>query len=132
MQKKGETRLTMPKKGSIIAIKLDIISDYIYGGHLMTKMNSAVENMQFKIKEIRTLFGVSVTKFSLMMGVTRQTVYNIENFKTQLAQVQFLAICTLLNNLLEEYPEKENALIAIWERDFDKIKRRHNNRGLIF
>ena len=98
----------------------------------MTKMNSAVENMQFKIKEIRTLFGVSVTKFSLMMGVTRQTVYNIENFKTQLAQVQFLAICTLLNNLLEEYPEKENALIAIWERDFDKIKRRHNNRGLIF
>ena len=29
-------------------------------------------------------------------------------------------------------PEKENALIAIWERDFDKIKRRHNNRGLIF
>ncbi|MBR3941883.1 MAG: helix-turn-helix transcriptional regulator [Clostridia bacterium] len=98
----------------------------------MTKMNSAVENMQFKIKEIRTLFGVSVTKFSLMMGVTRQTVYNIENFKTQLAQVQFLAICTLLNNLLEAYPEKESALIAIWERDFDKIKRRHNNRGLIF
>ncbi|MBQ2967819.1 MAG: helix-turn-helix transcriptional regulator [Clostridia bacterium] len=94
----------------------------------MTQINSAVENMQLKIKEIRTLFGISVTKFSIMMGVTRQTIYNIENFKTKLAQVQFLAVCTLLDNLLDNHPDKEKALIAIWERDFKKVQKKHVSR----
>ena len=94
----------------------------------MTQISSAVENMQLKLKEIRILFGISVTKFAVLMGVTRQTIYNIENFKTQLAQVQFLAICTLLNNLMDECPEKEKALIAIWERDFKKVQKKHVSR----
>ena len=94
----------------------------------MTQINSAVENMQLKLKEIRILFGISVTKFAVLMGVTRQTIYNIENFKTQLAQVQFLAICTLLNNLMDENPEKEKELIAVWERDFKKVQKKHVSR----
>lgn len=94
----------------------------------MTQINSAVENMQLKLKEIRILFGISVTKFAVLMGVTRQTIYNIENFKTQLAQVQFLAICTLLNNLMDENPEKEKELIAVWERDFKNVQKKHVSR----
>lgn len=90
----------------------------------MVKSNGVMENMQTKIKEIRALFHITISKFADMLGVTRQTIYNIENFRTKLTKTQFLAICAIICKLLDEHPEKEKDMKALWERDFEKIQQK--------
>jgi len=84
----------------------------------MDEKNYIILNMQKKIKLIRQVFDVNIMTFAEMIGVTRQTIYNIENGKTILTKTQFLAICQVLNLLLEIMPEKRDIVRSIWESDY--------------
>jgi len=84
----------------------------------MDEKNYIILNMQKKIKLIRQVFDVNIMTFAEMIGVTRQTIYNIENGKTILTKTQFLAICQVLNLLLEKMPEKRDIVRSIWESDY--------------
>lgn len=86
----------------------------------MAKINDPIENMQAKFKEIRLVFGISVTKFADMLGVTRQTIYNIESGKTKMTTVQYLAMRALISDLLESYPDKKKMMDVLWEREYEK------------
>ena len=86
----------------------------------MAKISDPVENMQAKFKEIRLVYGFSVTKFAEMLGVTRQTVYNIENSKTKMNTVQYLAMRALISDLLENAPDKRKMMEVLWEREYEK------------
>lgn len=85
----------------------------------MAKFNDPIENMQDKMKDVRALFNISVTKFADLLGVTRQTVYNIERKRTKMTKVQYLAMCALISELLESYPDKKKTMDAIWEKDYE-------------
>ena len=86
----------------------------------MAKFNDPIENMQAKFKEIRLVFGISVTKFADMLGVTRQTIYNIESAKTNMTTVQYLAMRALISDLLEKFPDKKKMMDVLWERDYER------------
>lgn len=86
----------------------------------MAKFNDPIENMQAKFKEIRLMFGISVTKFADLLGVTRQTIYNIESCKTIMTKVQYLAMRALVSDLLETYPDKRKMMDVLWEREYEK------------
>ncbi len=96
----------------------------------MTDTTKAIENMQKKMRELRCLFGVSVTKFSVMLGVTRQTIYNLEDSKTQMTKIQYMALWALFNELAEREPYKKNLMIEIWEKDFEKLNKKKSARIL--
>ena len=84
----------------------------------MDEKNYIILNMQKKIKLIRQVFDVNIMTFAEMIGGTRQTIYNIENGKTILTKTQFLAICQVLNLLLDKMPEKRDIVKSIWESDY--------------
>ena len=86
----------------------------------MAKINSPIENMQVKFKEIRLVFGFSVTKFADILGVTRQTIYNIESGKTKMNTIQYLAMRALVSDLLESAPDKKKMFDVLWEREYEK------------
>ena len=75
--------------------------------------------MQKKLKLFRQVFDVSIILFAEMIGVTRQTIYNIENEKTVLTKTQYLAICQTLRSLLNKNPDKYTIVKNIWESDYD-------------
>lgn len=85
----------------------------------MDEKNYNILNMQKKIKLIRQVFDVNIMTFAEMIGVTRQTIYNIENGKTILTKTQYLAICQILNLLLEKMPEKREIIKSIWDSDYE-------------
>ncbi len=84
----------------------------------MLVKNGDVENMQNKIKLIRQTLGVSITDFAELLGVTRQTVYNIENNKKALTKTQYLAIRTIIDYLVKAQPERGNIVRVILESDY--------------
>ena len=79
--------------------------------------NSNIVNMQKKLKLIRQAFGINSTGFAQMVGVTRQTIYNIENDKTVITKTQYLAFCQILRTLLNKYPDKYSIVKSIWESE---------------
>lgn len=85
----------------------------------MAKISNPIENMQAKFKEIRMVLGFSVTKFADILGVTRQTIYNIESGKTKMNTVQYLAMRALISDLLEISPDKKKMMDVLWEREYE-------------
>ena len=79
--------------------------------------NSNIVNMQTKLKLIRQVFDISITSFADMVGVTRQTIYNIENNKTVLTKTQYLALCQVTRSLLNKHPDKYVIVKSIWESE---------------
>lgn len=90
----------------------------------MTNTTKLIDNMQKKMRELRCLFGVSVTKFSSMLGVTRQTIYNLEDSKTKMTRIQYMALWVLFSELAEKQPAKKDLMIEIWEKDFEKTNKK--------
>jgi len=87
----------------------------------MNDRHDDIINMQKKIKLIRQVFDISITSFADMIGVTRQTIYNIESQKTILTKTQYLAICQVVGLLLEQVPEKRVLIKSIWESEYSNI-----------
>ena len=79
--------------------------------------NGNIVNMQKKLKLIRQVFDVTITNFADMIGVTRQTIYNIENDKTILTKTQYLALCQVIRTLLNKSPDKYAIVKSIWESE---------------
>ena len=79
--------------------------------------NSNIVNMQTKLKLIRQVFDISITNFADMVGVTRQTIYNIENNKTVLTKTQYLALCQVTRSLLNKHSDKYTIVKSIWESE---------------
>ena len=85
----------------------------------MDRVKENISNMQKKLKLFRQVFDVSIILFAEIIGVTRQTIYNIENEKTVLTKTQYLAICQTLRSLLNKNPDKYTIVKNIWESDYD-------------
>lgn len=81
-----------------------------------------IENMQTKLKLVRQTLGLGVNDFAGIMGVTRQTVYNIENYKAPLTQTQYLAIRSIIDLSLNEQPEKRHLVEVIMETEYNSKK----------
>ena len=77
-----------------------------------------IRNMQDKAKLIRQTLEISINDFAAMLGVTRQTVYNIENHKKLLTQTQYLAMRTIIDMALAQQPEKDEVIKAILKSNY--------------
>ena len=59
------------------------------------------------------MFGLGVQEFADIIGLTRQSVNNIENCKSKMSAVQFVAICAVLDHLIESQPDVMPVLTSI-------------------
>ena len=71
--------------------------------------------MQSSLRQIRQLCGWSAKDLGEYMGVTRQTINNIETKKTIMSTTQYVALCAVLDKRAEKEPHILRAAIAILE-----------------
>lgn len=57
-----------------------------------------VEALQISLKFIRPLLGLTVQGIADYIGVTRQTINNLENNKSKMTITQYIAICAVIDN----------------------------------
>lgn len=78
--------------------------------HTREKM---IANLQAALRSVRQVLDLSAQELGDLIGVTRQTVNNLETGKTPMSPTQYIAIAAVLDKVLEEKPELYPALIAV-------------------
>lgn len=64
-----------------------------------------IETMQASLKQIRQVLGFGVQEFADLMGLTRQTVNNLETQKKRMSSIQYIAVCAIIDNYITDKPE---------------------------
>lgn len=72
-----------------------------------------IDTMQNSLKQVRQVLGFGVQEFSDIVGLTRQTVNNLESGKNKMSAVQYLAICAIIDHYTKDRPELLQVLSTI-------------------
>lgn len=64
-----------------------------------------IELLQANLQTIRKIAGWTIEEFGDKLGVSKQTISNLENAKTQMSLIQYIAIRAILDYEIEEHPE---------------------------
>lgn len=77
---------------------------------MKTYTQEEIDRLQDNLLLIREAGGWSAEEFGNMIGVTKQTIRNLENKKTVMSKTQYIAIRSVLDYELEE--RKDDTLLA--------------------
>lgn len=72
-----------------------------------------IDTMQNSLKQVRQFLGFGVQEFGDIIGLTRQTVNNLESRKNKMSATQYIAICAVIEHFTKDKPELFRALSAI-------------------
>lgn len=64
-----------------------------------------INTMQKSLKQIRLVLGFGVQEFGDLIGVTRQTINNLESQKNKMSSIQYIAVCAMIDNYIKYKPE---------------------------
>lgn len=64
-----------------------------------------VDTMQSSLKQIRQVLGFGVQEFGDLIGLTRQTINNLETQKNKMSSIQYIAVCAVIDNYVKDKPE---------------------------
>lgn len=64
-----------------------------------------VEAMQISLKQVRQVLGFGVQEFGDLIGLTRQTINNLETQKNKMSAIQYVAVCAVIDNCVKDKPE---------------------------
>lgn len=64
-----------------------------------------VRAMQSSLKQIRQVLGFGVQEFGDLIGLTRQSINNLETLKNNMSTIQYVAVCAVIDNCLKDKPE---------------------------
>lgn len=76
-----------------------------------------IENFQDSLRLVRHLMEFGVEEFAEAIGVTRQTVNNLETKKSKMSATQYIAIAALVDNYFARNERMLSALKAILDSD---------------
>lgn len=66
-----------------------------------------IELLQENLQTIRKIAGWTIEELGDKIGVTKQTISNLENMKTKMSLTQYIAIRTILDYESHEHPEND-------------------------
>lgn len=76
-----------------------------------------IENFQDSLRLVRHLMNFGVEEFAEAIGVTRQTINNLETKKAKMSVMQYIAIAALTDSYFAQNSERFTALKAILDGD---------------
>lgn len=68
--------------------------------YLWDTRQALIENFQSSMKAIRLLMGYSMVELAEYVGVTRQTINNLESGKSKMSVMQFLSVAAVVDNYI--------------------------------
>jgi transcriptional regulator with XRE-family HTH domain len=72
-----------------------------------------IKKLQDNLLLIRKIGGWSAEEFGEMIGVSKQTISNLENKKTAMTKTQYIAIRAVLDYEIAEHPDNEALSSAV-------------------
>lgn len=72
-----------------------------------------IDTMQNSLKQVRQILGFGVQEFSDIVGLTRQTINNLESKKNKMSVIQYVAICAVIDHCTKDKPELLQVLSTI-------------------
>ena len=78
-----------------------------------------IDIMQASLKQIRQVLGFGVQEFGDLMGLTRQTINNLETQKNKMSSIQYIAVCAVIDNYVKDKPELLHVLSTILSSNED-------------
>ena len=64
-----------------------------------------IDILQISLKQVRQVLGLGVQEFGDIVGLTRQSINNLESGKIKMSAVQFVAVCAVMDHFIEAHPE---------------------------
>lgn len=95
--------------------------------HLWKARQALIENFQVSMKAIRLLMGYTIIDLAEYVGVTRQTITNLETGKSKMSVMQFLSLAAVVDNYILINGEMYQAIAAILDGGGKKIKGRYDS-----
>ena len=83
--------------------------------------NQEIRILQNNLKTIRIILNWTLEELADKIGVTKQTISNLENIKTEMTKMQYIAIRTILDYEVATV-EKDNGLAEVLTLLFDDEK----------
>jgi transcriptional regulator with XRE-family HTH domain len=84
------------------------------------KKQKQIQLLQQNLRSIRQIAGWTAEQFGEKIGVTKQTIGDLENKKRPMNLTQYLAIRSILNEEIKSSPENANVLQQVIEILVDK------------
>ena len=72
-----------------------------------------IDTMQNSLKQVRQVLGFGSQEFADIVGLTRQTINNLENKKNKMSATQYVAICAVIDHCTKDKPELQRILSTI-------------------
>ena len=72
-----------------------------------------IDTLQISLRAVRQLLGLSAQELGELIGLTRQTINNLELGKSQMSPTQYVALCAVIDHYVSEKPELLTAIIAV-------------------
>lgn len=81
--------------------------------YLWEARQALIENFQISMRAIRLLMGYSIVELAEYVGVTRQTINNLETGKSKMSAMQFLSLAAVVDNYITINGDMYQAIAAI-------------------
>ena len=88
-----------------------------YTYQLQQKM---IQTLQLYLKPVRQILGFGVQEFADLLGLTRQTINNLETQKNRMSSIQYIAISSLIDYFTDKRPELLPSLQSLLCFKFDE------------
>lgn len=72
-----------------------------------------IDTLQRSLRQIRQMLQFGVQEFADIVGLTRQTINNLESQKNTMSPIQYVAICAVIDHCLRDKPEQMPILSGI-------------------
>ena len=101
---------------------------------MSTEIERELVNLQDNRSLIRTAGGWSTEQFGDMIGVTKQTISNLENRKTTLSKTQYIAIRSVLDYEMERDPSNQllESTINLCLNSSEELSQENRDKVLAF
>ena len=86
-----------------------------------------VENFQISLRAIRLLMGYSAAELASYVGVTRQTINNLETGKAKMSPMQFISLAAVVDHYAASNGEMFQAIVAIIDGNYRKANRSYDS-----
>ncbi|MCL2377941.1 MAG: hypothetical protein FWC77_02340 [Defluviitaleaceae bacterium] len=80
---------------------------------LESSRQQMIDNLQVSLRAVRSLMGFSAQEIGEFIGVTRQTINNLETGKSKMTPIQYVSVCAVIDNYVDVHDEMLSAVVAI-------------------
>lgn len=89
-------------------------------GYTYQLQQKMIQTLQLYLKPVRQILGFGVQEFADLLGLTRQTINNLETQKNRMSPIQYIAISSLIDYFTDKRPELLPSLQSLLRFKFDE------------